>query len=230
MAWYLSLILLLIPLSSQCGAPIMHLVLAQRWLDCQDKYTPAERDAFLVGTLYPDIRYVTPLSREATHKSGVTLEQVSEASTSFLAGLLLHCYIDEWRAGLVRKWDALELVGKAPRADTLLKLVEDELLYAEYRERPFSPLLHYEKDELAAGIDREDVVKWHTLLAKYLSQRPSQILAQFKRARRSIFDVDAETVAIWSEEVPLLAKKPEAQEYVDRILSEFERECDASKE
>ncbi len=58
--------------SAFCGLPIFHLVLSQYWLDNFEKCSKENRDEFIVGSLFPDIRYISSLSREETHIKNLT--------------------------------------------------------------------------------------------------------------------------------------------------------------
>ncbi len=68
------------------AAPVGHLYLAIQILSgplCEVK----ERD-FLIGTLFPDIRYPAQIARELTHKSHVTWQEIINEKDPFMQGIV----------------------------------------------------------------------------------------------------------------------------------------------
>lgn len=58
-------------------------------------------EAFLVGTLFPDIRYITHFPREKTHFNVNSLKEVGETSSPFDAGMKFHAWVDRVREEFV---------------------------------------------------------------------------------------------------------------------------------
>ena len=51
---------------------------------------------FLIGNVFPDIRYIDKIPREQTHFANVTLKDLKNAD-SFMAGVKCHSMVDELR-------------------------------------------------------------------------------------------------------------------------------------
>ena len=152
---------LLICFHLSAAGPFFHLYLADQWCD---EFSVENRAEFCVGTLFPDIRYVADIPRSNTHHVDVSVVDIATAKTPFIAGAKLHCLVDEVRERLVIASGAYRLVeGYADdHLSTLLKLVEDEILFNEMNTTVYPPYFReIPLEELEQGIAEEDVEKWH---------------------------------------------------------------------
>src|SRR5438132_13939173 len=82
------------------AAPIAHIFLAVQMLAGPFHGLFDEKE-FIVGTSFPDIRYLKVVSREETHFSHVTLEDIVQETDSFKAGMLFHSFVDEQREAYI---------------------------------------------------------------------------------------------------------------------------------
>src|SRR5689334_19456227 len=91
-------LLSLISVRALGAGPIMHVALGEYWLEqvCP-QYTEEERKLFLLGSVFPDIRYLAQIDRSQTHKKNVHLRQVKATKSTFEQGILFHCYVDDYR-------------------------------------------------------------------------------------------------------------------------------------
>lgn len=206
------------------AGPITHVYLAQKWLTIQGEELEYSQSFFL-GTLFPDIRYLGEVTREETHAKNVTIEAITLADNSFLAGALLHAFVDEKREELVVKrgiYDYLKSYSDEHLA-TLLKLIEDEILF-EFTNALFlkSCLKSFVEEEIASGISTKNLERWHLSLSFYFNQRPSELLVRLRNLNKGLFDIPVETVALWSEILPTLAASKELVDYVDEMVNTFE--------
>ena len=125
-------------------APLVHMTFAQAY---RERHRPEldERE-LLRGTVFPDVRRLAGIPREATHRKGVSLDDVARQTDAWWVGWWLHSYLDEaWNnffvgQGLVvnplmdeATWRALktaEEIGVAERIEgreRLAKLFEGPL-------------------------------------------------------------------------------------------------------
>jgi hypothetical protein len=209
-----------------CAFPVTHTLLAEEWMALHGPCDAKERSELVVGTLFPDIRYIAEENRANTHIAHVTLEQIRAAQTPFESGKLLHCYVDDRRESWVIEWAVYDLLVDVPAAQraSFLKLVEDEILYCDAIRQHISSLFHFPPEEMAAGISKELLIKWHALLASYLRVAPSRQLTYLKRLHQGLFNLSPETIAEWATLLPEVAQRPEMGRYVERLMSAFREE------
>lgn len=209
---YLALPLVLFFLTTlDAAAPITHLYFAEKWLEQHPPLDEEAQKEFIVGTLFPDIRYLGGVSRAETHCKGVTLEEVRSTEDPFLAGLLLHSYLDFIRESIAQKMGAYLAVSHlatGQSATYLLKLLEDAWFYSRTnRSFAFSALDEiYEQECKIDGFVR--VYAWHILLQNYISSSPKDFLDS---SQCSCFYY--ETAQLWAEHFDDLLQKPELRSY-----------------
>ena len=129
---------------------------------------------FLIGTLFPDIRYVAKIDRDKLHQFN-TSEDLIPKDNSFEAGKYVHWLIDEKREKSNIERGIYNLMPKEKYMHASLKLVEDELVYHRIDDwvEIIKLLDNYPKEELSNGINKEVIEYWHRLLKKYFQKGPS---------------------------------------------------------
>jgi hypothetical protein len=78
------------------AAPIAHIFLAVQILVGPFKVMSHEKE-FIIGTSFPDIRYLKVIERAETHFENVTLNDIKKETNSFKAGMLFHSFVDQKR-------------------------------------------------------------------------------------------------------------------------------------
>lgn len=210
------------------AAPVTHVVFAEKWMKVNCRYTEEQKKACLVGTLFPDIRYIAKIERDKTHDAHVTLSQLRTEKSAFLCGKKLHSYIDEERAQFIQQkgvYDILMQRFKVPKEHiaSFLKFLEDELFYAQLNsEKTCAALLSLDKEEKNSQIELPTLKKWHALLGLYFSQKPSETFADLAILKRGYFGVSAEECARWSTLLPTLAKEKFFQDYAKELMQHFD--------
>jgi len=128
---------------------------------------------FLIGTLFPDIRYVAKVDRDKLHQFN-TSEGLIPRDNSFEAGKYVHWLIDEKREKFIVEKGTYDLLPKENYMNASLKLVEDELVYDRIGDwaEIVRILNNYPEEELSNGIDKETIELWHRLLKKYFLKEP----------------------------------------------------------
>lgn len=134
-----------------------------------------EPTAFLAGTSFPDIRYISPIDRKVTHHiEDKTLANVWKANGSFEQGRRFHSWLDYEREKYMRANNAYRFVKNKPLAPThMLKIVEDHLLFSKLKGQ-FDPEPVFDRiypEERAFGVPDKDIKNWHNILKAYLGQK-----------------------------------------------------------
>lgn len=153
------------------AAPAGHIFCALAFLSTGGEI--ADKNAFLVGTNFPDIRYTTDVPRSTTHKIlRHDLNYVLETDSSFEAGRRFHVFVDEEREKYMRERGALRFVEEGPLKTQMLKLIEDHILFHKLKNK-FDPAQVFSKiydEERKFSLDDSSIETWHRLLSTYLDQ------------------------------------------------------------
>lgn len=209
------------------AAPAMHVTLGEKWLAVYaPNYTDEQKKLFLLGTVFPDIRYLGVIKRDQTHYKGMTLEKVQEAKSPFIRGMLFHSYVDEFRERCVRRSGIEKKLSEIPRRQqgTFLKLLEDQILHSQYRWSDFKKyLMSIPDDEKKFGLDLSSLTQWHTALTLYFATTPSNILQQVAMFDQSILTLDAATIKSWGMLLPKYAADPAMKGHVEELLHAFDQ-------
>jgi hypothetical protein len=149
------------------AAPVGHIFCALALFN--SGHEVLDKNAFLAGTSFPDIRYVSSLNRKETHKlSSTKLASVLDA-TPFEAGRRFHAWVDLEREKYMKAMNAYEFFKDMPYKSHMLKFTEDRILWDKEKlkinsHEIFGKIYEEEKDYLS-----ESQIKiWHGILATYL--------------------------------------------------------------
>lgn len=150
---------------------ITHFYWAQRVL--KEGAVGQSRNLFLVGTSFPDCRYLAKLPRELTHRGGRDFSSINQAEP-FEAGIRFHHWLDRQRN---LKLEA-ELVAQGyPRENSFFLAVknwEDTYFYPKIEDlKSYFPIFEKVYPQELAIVNRRLADKWHELLVKYFRQRPN---------------------------------------------------------
>ncbi|HXW86140.1 MAG TPA: hypothetical protein VEK38_02235 [Candidatus Bathyarchaeia archaeon] len=130
---------------------------------------------FIIGSLFPDIRYLGVIERSQTHKPHITWHDVQTASSDFDAGMKLHALVDVVREAYVVHHSLYDHFSSLlPYKSQFLKFFEDALLHNKVAD--WSTIIGYFDtilpEEQAFGIDDTALHLWHSLMQQYLAQQP----------------------------------------------------------
>ena len=208
--------------------PITHIYLTEQWLQFNSTFTEKQASAFIVGNLYPDIEYLETTKIAETHLLNVTLDDIDKAPDAFTAGVLLHSYVDEQRDDIIAVsniYNCFQEVASSGHLDTLLKLVEDEMIYDKIDVlATFNALQKFPLQEKKQGLTMQDLQEWHLFLSLYISVRPSDIIKYLADTNETLLDVPAETVKLWNKHFIAFTQKPEVKAYVEELTQNFSNE------
>lgn len=169
---------------SFAAAPLFHAVIAEQWLDLYDHhYTEEQKRAFMLGTLFPDIRYLARLPRSATHFFA-TLDDMIKSDDPFEKGMILHNFVDYFRwEHPLRSLATKHLEGMPGDDELQLKLLEDLILYNMREEHASDYIAEYfesiDEHELNYRVPYYTVQEWHDLHGEYFKIKPTQLYQEF---------------------------------------------------
>lgn len=185
-----------------------------------DLFTQFNKKEFYIGTVFPDIRFLGDISRDATHFYDIDLGDVLKEENSFMAGLKFHCLLDLVREDFVEREGIYSLFTTKARKYTPPKLLEDELFYSKVDN--WDEIIGYLDtilpEEESYGVPRQNIEKWHKNLQEYFSQAPSDE----SRLRHAFgLGISAEMIEAERQSLAELRSIPRAkeiaQEFYDRL-------------
>mgnify|MGYP001052503995 CR=1 FL=1 len=154
--------------------PATHILIAEKVYD--QYFSHLDRKDFLLGTSFPDIRYPAKLNRHQTHLPNRSFQEI-QSQNAFTAGMMFHSFVDKlWNVYIDK--DRPSLLSAFPWNIPMLhtmKVLQDVFLYDRYKEwlkiaQYFSTILPEESHFGAGG---QMIVRWHDVLAYYLSKPPT---------------------------------------------------------
>lgn len=201
------------------AAPITHIVLAEKVFN--NHFSNLSKDKFLVGTSFPDVRYLRVIKREQTHPKDFTLSEIKSAD-SFKAGLLFHCLVDTARENYMLKNDIYSLMPASKLITQTLKLLEDELFYDRLDNWNLISF-YFDKvlsEELEYPVKGVDVLKWHKLLQNYFAQKPN------RETRKVLFEniyFDEENIQEVEDNLAIIKNNEKVLEIIDSFYKDFDK-------
>lgn len=154
---------------------ITHIVLAEKLADkLFDKF---DRATFIIGTIFPDIRYLEVIDRTKTHFRDQKLSDVLESSNSFTAGIKYHNLVDRVVDAVMNEQNIYKLLPSSEFITQALKIYQDELLYPQISDwkEVVSYLDSVLAEEINFGVQPDQISRWHSLLQNYFSNPPTTI-------------------------------------------------------
>lgn len=161
------------------AAPIAHIFCALMVLQSGTLKIKNEKE-FIVGTSFPDIRYLTKLPRTNTHKHPTTWLDVKNASSDFQAGVLLHSLLDECRIKHIEIEGNRHIPSILVMKEYMLKFFEDTLLYDKVADWP--KIISYFDEilpEELTYVTNEQAREWHNFIQKYCAKKTSPSHLQY---------------------------------------------------
>jgi hypothetical protein len=153
------------------ASQITHLVIADRLY--QKYFSKFDKGRFFAGNIFPDIRYLNVISREATHPKISTVEEILKEEDSFQAGVLLHGLVDLVRERFMVARKMYDVCPIADLTHTSLKLYEDEYYFNRVTDwESICSMLDYKDTNY--DIPAEKLELWYSALKKYIMAGPSQ--------------------------------------------------------
>lgn len=204
------------------AAPVTHAYLSECFFQYYPQYSPEERKAFMVGTLFADIRYLGAASRQHTHFDNTTLQDVLNEKSPFLAGLKFHSYVDLERERFVIKQNIYNhIINISPLHETtFLKFLEDEIVFYTYDwSKWVEALKNIYPEELSWGMDETAIRKWHNLLTLTLINPPSTLIFLASSTSLNILDNYPKH---WNKIMSAALDSPEVKNFVQAMRDHFD--------
>jgi hypothetical protein len=168
------------------AGPVTHIILALLMLPLLPP--DIDKQAFIIGTSFPDIRHTAGISRTATHIEPTSWDDIVHEPSAFRAGMLLHNLVDNARITHLEPYfyDITKVKEYSPAYVYYFPLVqktaEDAYLYS--KSDTWTEIATYFdtilQEELDFGVDEAVLRRWHTMLQTYITQVPTmQSIADF---------------------------------------------------
>ena len=154
--------------------PATHVLIAEKAFI--PHFSHLDKQAFIIGTCFPDIRYLAKIDRKLTHFNHLSLAEI-KLLPAFYAGVQFHSLTDTAWNAYVHQHKA-RLFSVVPHNHAMLhtlKIFQDKYLY--HRTGGWSQLAALFDlilpEEHEFGIPEDTLRAWHTVLASYLSKSPT---------------------------------------------------------
>lgn len=154
---------------------ITHIVLAEK--KSESLFNKFNQHDFLIGTVFPDIRYLKVIDRDKTHFKELSFQDILNEQNSFTAGLKYHSLVDEVREKYMVEKGIYDLIPHSKFITQSLKIYEDEVLYKNVSDWNkviafFDKVLN-EEMEFVNQADKINV--WHSLMQEYFKESPTDV-------------------------------------------------------
>lgn len=183
-------------------------------------------EAFLYGNIFPDIRYLGSIPRNSTHFKKLQLSDIKNTSSSFVAGMKLHSFVDEKREQFAKKHGVYNLIRKYETVYdvTLLKLLEDQYFWnVEMAKSALNMIDHYPFKKIDfAKIDEKTFIKWNAWLHIYFSKPLSENISEYSKIKGKIFIVPNDVMKEWDGFFSKIVETKEFKEYCEALKKHFE--------
>ncbi len=211
----------------QAAGPITHAYLAKKYFSHTPKYGEAEKKAFMRGTLFPDIRYLGKISRNSTHYNPISLEEIKNEPSPFLAGVKYHSWVDIERNKYVESTTIKKQIPTtvdATLTHSYLKLIEEELVYKKEGWNDCCEYLYdISPEELDYQMEKETIIRWHGMLTLFFKSSPTTALSLLSLfGSGSTNFISREEAAKWATLLPTSTSDPVFIEYVESMLKNLE--------
>lgn len=154
-------------------APISHIFLALHVL--VGSLQNVDRHSFILGTSFPDIRYLGVIDRRKTHLSPVSFDLIKQEKDSFRAGMMFHALVDQVHEQYMQKHDVYDQIHSCLShfKGQLLKLAADRIIHQHFQMTPYLTCFDMvTEEEKVFGIQENNIHLWHDILQFYCADGP----------------------------------------------------------
>lgn len=201
------------------AAPITHIVLANKVFERD--FVGRDKLKFMVGTSFPDIRYLVSIDREKTHAAATDLKELKN-ERDFFAGLKLHSWVDDTRERYMQKAGLYALFPESKYLLHGVKMFEDQVFYEKVEN--WSEVVSYFREildeEKELGVTEVDLDRWHKWIMNYFSDFQRLVSGDINLSEAVItgsVEIAQETVRVARE----VRDAEKAREIVLRFYDEF---------
>lgn len=203
---------------------ITHTVLAKKLYD--KLHLTIDENEFMVGNIFPDIRYLGGISREKTHIENPDFNKIQNKN-AFSAGVLAHSLVDKLVNDFAKLYIYPFCNNNEFRAISV-KLLEDELLYAKIADwnKYDSAFDKIYPGELEFDISPDAIKKYHQIAKNYFSQKPNEL------SRKEMFSecgFSDEKIIKINTLISKLRENPKIIESINKLYDNFKVEVKNKK-
>lgn len=200
------------------AAPITHVALTEKIFN--NIFHNYDKKEFIIGTSFPDIRYLGTIDREKTHLSVNNLENINDKS-SFISGMKFHALVDKVREDFLLSRNIYSFCPESKYLTQSIKFVEDKILYEKISDWPVyqNYLDNILQDEIESGAGEETVTQWHNLLKNYFANKPNEESIRNFVVKINLPENVAEEII---NNVNIIEQIPEVTSYIKDLYNDFE--------
>lgn len=227
-------------MSMRAAAPVTHADLAYFWSDaCGTSYRPGQLRSFVLGTLYPDIRFLFDFPRESTHPTDVSLNGILHEKSPFVAGARFHAWVDDLRESYMAMPNDEGVINKEGKVISRKKFLEGQL---DIPARNRGAFLKYVEDEIyfplrnwsqvaqdmenlaqvGHGSEEQNAIRiWYRLIKGQFENPPSEFFRQLAEENKGYLGLVPSQLKDWAEKLPKYAQQPRFQEHAKNMRAFF---------
>jgi len=210
------------------ASSLFHVLIAEKWLQAFECYNEEEKRAFMVGTIFPDIRYIANIPREKTHEYHLTIQEIRETRDPFIKGMRVHAFVDETRENFLQSNPIVEeFRGYPGDAVLFLKILEDEIVFSTYGKNLAASLCSYlqtvEKGALGFSIPLSIIREWNAIQSQFLGCRPRDLFQKLAQSHERFSGFPEKTIIQVAAFLPKYSDKREIKRYVSSLVAEFDQ-------
>jgi len=199
------------------ASEIAHVIYAQKYLE---KNPRKGGEFFILGTLFPDMRRVAEgIARRDTHMRFEKIDLDFDGMDMFEAGWKFHLWCDMRREEILNGHNFYALKG-ARGIDPTAKLVEDELVYGEYKnwEKLIYVLNNPPIIRTHLDVPQETIERWYAILGKYFEKKPDDKTMKIFLSKQSSLKDEVNEII---DGVQKLRENQKATEILKKVCEEI---------
>lgn len=217
-------LMLLCTFPLKATGPVTQALLTDYFLRLFPQYSDEDKTTFRMGTLFADIYLLGTIPKEDTYFSGVTLEDIQNEPSPFIAGLKLHSLVEDLRQSFVSQGNYLQLLDNLniDHSDIYLKFLEDQIIYPSLDKGVWKDASkNILPDELLYNLDEAVLKRWHYLMDLSFSYYPSTLIFLANLKGNGLLTVSAQEVSVWNNTFEATAKRDDIKNYVNALLNMY---------
>lgn len=222
--WFLGTLLLLAVSPLRAAGPVTHALLTDHFFRLHPQYSEADRIVFRMGTLFADIYLLGGVSMEDTYFNGVTVEEVVNEPSPFIAGLKYHSFVEDLRRQFILEGNYLSLLDnlQIDHPDTYLKFLEDQVVFQSLDGTPWKQAVKsILEEERSFGVEEKMLTRWHYLLDLSFTFYPTTLIFMANLKGNGLLNVSANEVSNWNKTFEKSSKRDDIEDYVGKLFKMY---------